>query len=110
MGMNLTKTVSNLFLGKNKMHGAFVDSCTHHCTSCSHAGEDSWNGERIKSTEEVTAATAFAVWYQKSFPLTVYSGANLTTGLSVSMPKSRMFLQDKPYPCDDCCICRLAKR
>jgi hypothetical protein len=52
---------------QNTKHGAFVDACTHHCTSCSASGEDSWNGENVKSTtEKLTPSEAFAKWYDRA--------------------------------------------
>jgi hypothetical protein len=52
---------------RNQQHGAFVDGCTHHCTSCSAPGEDSWNGQHVKSTaEQITPAEAFRRWYGRS--------------------------------------------
>ena len=51
---------------RNPQHGAFIDGCTHHCTSCSAPGEDSWNGKHIKSTQEqITPAEAFRRWYSR---------------------------------------------
>ena len=66
-------------LSSKPYHGAFIESCTHHCTSCSSTGEDSWNGPRIKSTRGpdtvsaieagvgsgvFTEANAFSQWFQ----------------------------------------------
>ena len=49
-------------------HGAFVDACTHHCTSCSVVGEDSWHGKNVKSTGEIqlTPSEAFTKWYERN--------------------------------------------
>lgn len=74
---------------KKATHGVFIDSCTHHCTSCSAAGEDSWHGKNIKSTKEgFTEATSFFNWYQ-----------------SIQLETSYLFVQEATYPCSDCCIC-----
>jgi hypothetical protein len=51
---------------RSPQHGAFVDGCTHHCTSCSAPGEDSWNGQHVKSTvEQISPAEAFRRWYAR---------------------------------------------
>lgn len=40
----------SLFHKANPGHGAFVDSCTHHCTGCSDNSENPWSGDHIRST------------------------------------------------------------
>ena len=67
-GQNVTRMVIERVLASQPYHGAFIESCTHHCTSCSSGGEDSWNGPRIKSTRSpdqvaYTEAAAFQRWY-----------------------------------------------
>jgi len=78
------------FIGsKTTTHGGFIDSCTHHCTSCSAAGEDSWHGLNIKSTKEgFTEATSFYHWYH-----------------NIEHNDKYFFVQEATYPCSDCCIC-----
>ena len=64
-----------VFAAGNPGHGAFVDSCTHHCTSCSDATENSWSGNNIRSTipssgsgggKKYNVAEAFSAWYKRS--------------------------------------------
>lgn len=76
-------------------HGAFVDSCTHHCTSCSAPGEDSWSGINIKSThQKINEATAFSRWYTDSH-----------NTLNDHTTTLHYYIQEAPYPCNDCCLC-----
>ena len=62
---------------RNPQHGAFIDACTHHCTSCSAPGEDSWHGKHIKSTQEqITPAEAFKRWYSRGGGITGSSSSS----------------------------------
>lgn len=89
-GNNITKLVRETLL-RNPKHGAFIDSCIHHCTKCSTVDE-MWHG-KIKSTaEKFTEAEAFRFWYMDS-----------------KGEKSMTFFQDGDYPCHDCCQCRIWK-
>ena len=137
-----------LFHNRHPGHGAFVDSCSHHCTSCSDSTENTWSGSRIRSTiptvpnpaaaspndtaqgisPSLTAkadwneAEAFHVWYANSLQIhkeqqkqqLQHSGnstiaSTTTTGtVTVSAPIQpgiNWFLQDRLYPCADCCKC-----
>ena len=74
----------------NPRHAAFVDSCTHHCTSCSSPGEDSWNGESIRSTSPgvrssangMTASDLFQKWLARERRL---QSLGLGLGLGVGL-------------------------
>ena len=83
-GMNITNIVTKRLLA-NHLNGAFIDSCTHHCTSCSSIGEDSWNGPRIvadtfssssssstTTTELMTAARAFQLWHTDTLATLIF--------------------------------------
>ncbi len=93
--------------GGNPGHGAFVESCAHHCTSCSESSEDSWNGRRIVSTDlwvgggseqwlrqDMNGATAFAHWFNQSI-------------VASKTVAPLLFFQNRTFPCDDCCLCRV---
>jgi hypothetical protein len=86
-------------------HGAFIDSCTHHCTSCSVTGENSWYGEHIKSQKEkenLTPAQSFQLWYNEILTK-IHSPHD---GNLDNVVRNRFFIQEGQYPCDDCCTCR----
>jgi hypothetical protein len=99
-----------LFHATHPGHGAFVDSCSHHCTSCSDPSENTWSGSAVRSTINVTPvsasakadwneAEAFQVWYANSL-LPARSGKATSI-----QPGVNWFFQDRPYPCSDCCKC-----
>ena len=70
---------------RNPQHGAFIDACTHHCTSCSAPGEDSWHGKHIKSTQEqITPAEAFKRWYSRGGGITGIISSSSRSGASNS--------------------------
>jgi hypothetical protein len=106
-GKRMVSLLKTKFLHSNYGHGAFVDSCAHHCTSCSDKDEDSWAGPHIISSISappsvgndligVNQANAFATWFQSS----------LATKNESSL-SSRLFTQDFSFPCDKCCMCRV---
>ena len=82
-------------------HGVFVDSCSHHCTSCSSKADDVWNGENVRHRVGdgdragdsvglgITPAVALKRWYT-----------------SKPQSKTHIYLQSGRYPCLDCCKCR----
>ncbi len=109
-GARLTKSLRSTLLYSDKPnpgHGAFVESCTHHCTSCSNKREDSWNGPSIvSSVEKVNEATAFAAWYRKSLG---GSGATSSGSSAVATNNTNFYFQDRAFPCYDCCVCRIYK-
>jgi hypothetical protein len=86
-GRNLTAKLKNTLL-KNPRHGAYVDSCIHHCTKCS-TSDHMWEGD-IKSDDGLTESAAFERWYK--------SGDNSS---------QQYFIQDRKYPCHDCCSCKI---
>jgi hypothetical protein len=102
-----------LFHASHPGHGAFVDSCSHHCTSCSDPVENTWSGNAVRSTIGVTSvsqsvvakadwneAEAFQVWYENSM-LPSRAGK----AAAAIQPGVNWFFQDRPYPCSDCCKC-----
>lgn len=97
----------------NPGHGSFIESCAHHCTSCS-VEEDTWSGNKFLSAspDKVTPAIAIKTWYKASIPsynfshLMTHPIVNSTAGNSLLVPKNSMlFLQDFPFPCHSCCKC-----
>ena len=106
----------------NPRHGAFVDSCTHHCTSCSSPGEDTWHGDTVRSTgatrstaHGLTASDTFARWLareeavhrqaqaqvQGQAPPAGHSAASGASGEEAAV----FAMQDHLYPCSECCLC-----
>ena len=73
-------------------NGVFIDSCSHHCMSCSAKGEDVWNGKRVRSVDGRSASEAFAQWYR-------------SVG-SAPAANNNIHIQDNKFPCYDCCKCR----
>lgn len=133
-GRNVTRMVVERILNSKPYHGAFIESCTHHCTSCSSTGEDSWNGPRIKSTRSPdqaahTEASAFQRWYndlQSDSKLRKFLygfengevGSNVNGFINQSQSKQssgdgkidlsvyrHAYIQDGKYPCHTCCYC-----
>jgi len=103
-GARIVSKLKSELLDSSVLHGAFVDSCGHHCTSCSDKAENVWHGDHIHSTLEhhlhskFTAAEAFSSWH----------------GYSLKKPESaikawpqRFFMQNFSFPCNTCCMCRV---
>jgi uncharacterized protein (DUF779 family) len=76
-GRRLVESLQSNLLS-NPLHGAFVDSCAHHCVGCSQPLRNHpWSGDVIVSTGGSSAAdvrglspaSAFAAWYERSLPL-----------------------------------------
>ena len=115
-------TVSSLlsrFLS-NPSHGAFVDSCSHHCTSCSASAENVWAGPRIFSTsythtEDMNPVksfgydTMYCLWSLHKYVCMCGYRRWFEQSISVSHPdlSERFFYQNKSFPCDSCCLCRV---
>ena len=59
-----------------------------------------WSGGVIKSSEGLTEAEAFRLWYEKDDNHASRNG-NLTANAGL------FFIQDKTYPCQDCCNCKI---
>jgi len=91
-GNNVTRLMKTALIKKNKVksHAIFIDSCTHHCYSCSAAEEVIWHGHSILSHELITPSEAFSEWHRTLLNQRV----------------SRVFAQESVYPCLDCCKCR----
>lgn len=97
-----------------------MDSCTHHCTSCSSPGEDSWHGDSIRSTGPsrggllgaaaaagLTASDAFERWYlrERQGQVAGVGGAAGIVGGAGGEGGGLLVAQDRQYPCSDCCRC-----
>lgn len=76
-GENLTRLMENNFLATNKEHGAFLDSCNHHCGG--------WN---LYYANGKSQAAAFQEWYHKG---------------SEALANDGFFAQAQKFPCEDCC-------
>jgi hypothetical protein len=111
----------------NPGHGVFVDSCSHHCTSCSTSTENTWSGKNVLSTSSysgnsgtsLTVADAFSRWYNHMLearpPTAGASPSPPTTPAAAAaqppvLDKYSWFIQDRPYPCSDCCMCSVDVR
>jgi hypothetical protein len=106
---------STLFHAAHPGHGVFLDSCSHHCTSCSDHTENSWSGPRVMALVSATQlanatstagglvqvgqAEAFHTWYQNSL-----TGA-VATARAAPQTGLNWFFQNRTYPCADCCKC-----
>ena len=77
MGNNITSRLMNNLLG-NAIHGAFLDSCDHHCGG--------WDSIGIAGK---TQSTAFPIWY-----------ANVGNS---SPDDQRLWIAGQAYPCASCC-------
>ena len=114
--------INNLLINKIQ-NGIFLDSCIHHCTSCSVADEDSWNGLTVKSTKYsnkslinnekyesisgLTPAKVFQIWYKDDYSSdnNNYYDSNSKHSLKNNINR-HFYIQDFSYPCYDCCKCR----
>lgn len=132
MGVNaygralVASLTDTLFHAAHPGHGVFLDSCSHHCTSCSDHSENSWSGPRVTATLEgaqwlnssspspaassalvglvtgnarVNEAQAFHLWYENSLRAVV------ETASAPPQPGVNWFFQNRTYPCADCCKC-----
>jgi O-palmitoleoyl-L-serine hydrolase len=86
-----------------QQHGAFIDSCSHHCFGCSTQGEDTWNGHKIVDTFQgrigISPAKAFDEWYTWT----------LTGKPPAAAENYRPFYwQNASYPCSHCCQCSVS--
>mmetsp|Transcript_28054 Transcript_28054/g.39956 ORF Transcript_28054/g.39956 Transcript_28054/m.39956 type:complete len:496 (+) Transcript_28054:21-1508(+) len=103
-GAKIVSKLKSQLLESSSLHGAFVDSCGHHCTSCSDKGENVWHGDHIQSTldyhqnKKYTAAEAFSSWYAYSM--------KKPEPLTRNWPQ-RFFMQNFSFPCTSCCLCRV---
>jgi hypothetical protein len=114
-------------------HGAFIDSCTHHGTrTCLGKHDNTWSGQRIRSTIAVDAtelnsldvrtsseeinwnrAEAFQRWYRHSLTVEAAqrsgrlgsSESGTKKNVQGKVPGLNWFVQDQPFPCKDCCAC-----
>ena len=77
-------------------HGAFVDSCEHHCMSCNHKTEHFWANASEMASNGLGLADAFSKWYNKK-PASDEPEPNEREGY--------YFAQDEPFPCPSCCTC-----
>lgn len=69
-GQKLTnQMMETVFYPDNPGHGGFIESCAHHCFSCSDSQENLWTGSHMISTQEkFNYAQSFAAWYLNSLP------------------------------------------
>lgn len=87
-------------------HGVFIESCAHHCVSCSEAHEDTWNGPKVRAhhldLHSYSPGQAFKLWYARTTntvvpppspppPLTDLEGSILLRG---SEPERHLVIQN----------------
>ena len=105
----------------NPGHSSFIESCAHHCTSCS-VEDDTWSGSKVSgsyqldlSFQKSTPSLAFKYWFKSStefgshFAFNSSLAALTNVSFSNTLPKfnSKTFLamQYAAYPCASCCKC-----
>lgn len=88
-GVNITRRLNETLLS-NPHHGAYFDSCIHHCTKCSRTADHMWHGVIKSTVEGYSEADAFQWWYNTK---TVPGGRGM------------LFIQEGTYPCKECCNC-----
>ena len=98
-------------------HGIFIDSCHSHCNTCfSRGGKDMsniWVSKKITTQQNKNPIDAFSEWYSNTLLLQgdEEQGHTHNQQLFAKFFKyqhetvSRMYIQNKPFPCDDCCDC-----
>jgi hypothetical protein len=112
LGEHIVNHITSDLLNRPQ-HGVFFDACTHHCTSCSNYGEDSWHGSRIRSSYNqssgmmsLTPAQAFERWYQdrEIDELALQDDQHVQSSEEVSY-RRHFHIQLGSYPCSSCCLC-----
>lgn len=105
----------------NPGHASFIESCAHHCTSCS-VEDDTWSGSRVSGTylqntsvHKSSPSMAFKYWFKMStesngqvgFGSVISSLTNTSLAHTAHKFNHNTFLalQDAAYPCPSCCKC-----
>jgi len=83
-GKNLTTVMKNLLLS-NPKHGAFLDSCQHHCGAGGPPAGGNWGQSKIDGDLQ---GVALKKWYELG---------------SEALPNKGFYNQDQTYPCANCC-------
>ena len=98
-------------------HGVFIDSCHSHCNTCyERAGADMsniWVSKKIQSHQHKNPISAFSEWYSNTLLLQAEEeiGHAHNQQLFATFYRyqhdmmSRTYIQNKPFPCDECCDC-----
>jgi len=101
--MTMLAINSSVFYKGHPGHGIFMDSCLHHCGYCRtkrnvwSENENFWSGNVVVSQRGKTSpAMAFAEWY--------HHGGSSYNVESVQ-EELNWFVQDMPFPCEECCRC-----
>merc|ERR1712183_965472 len=73
---------------RSPQHGAFLDSCSHHCGS--DGPHPAWGTKDTPGTkiDGVSMGLAVKTWYEQGSP---------------SLPNGGLYNQQQTYPCEDCC-------
>lgn len=81
------KLKMSLFHAQHPGHGVFIDSCAHHCTSCSDETENTWSGNHIRSTisMNMSVVSADGALGQKLAEVVAESKADVTASQESSL-------------------------
>ena len=93
LGSILQSSIENIVNKSYSRHGAHVDSCVHHCSTCSKS-LFVWNNKETTVTSERQA-------FEKWFHLTSSNSSEFKD--EQSHVTSNLVLLDSPYPCKECC-------
>ena len=91
LGSILQSSIVNIVNNSNARHGAHIDSCVHHCSTCSQSMLV-WNN---KESKEISERKAFEQWFESTSIRDSWRPRELQTPILV--------LLDSPYPCEECC-------
>ena len=107
-GSRLVTLMQSRFLSNSLsvLHGAFIDSCVHHCMFCSEHSENPWIGSHIHSTfhsKYINPATAFHEW----FSFSLFGDRERDLYSITNQLERRFFFQNFSFPCNTCCLCKI---
>ena len=81
------------------LHGAFIDSCSHHCSNCPYSYSNSTSEHWQSTLFSTTSARLFLVWMHAT--ALWEKGGNSSQFGNVSFSA----FDNQPYPCKKCCQC-----
>ena len=99
-GERLQKQLIHVIDFSRRGHGGFINSCEHHCMSCSHGSDELWTRMhrvttsytlgQFQNTSDLSIQNAFGDWFQFANPI----------------DQKFLHIEDYSYFCDACCKCR----